>query len=180
MFNTGVPYFPAYMDNDDHHLSTIRLPAFAGMQITNGPYGILSEQGLLSGETFAVADKSIDPEEYRVVIAWVVDHDSDIRAILFPALVEQYWQMRDLFIESEGDEDPGELLPEIQHPDQLARLCSLFGLHVGGMAANGEPRFGIELACNWEEEHGAGVRFQGLKVVDVGEASNAYLFPKEE
>jgi hypothetical protein len=62
----------------------------------------------------------------------------------------------------------------------LARLCGLVALHVGGMTKGGEPRFGIELGCNWEDEHGAGVRFQGLKVVEAGEASDAFSFPKIE
>jgi hypothetical protein len=180
MYNTNAPTFPGHVDDEYHHLSTIRLPAFAGMQITNGPYGAVSESGPSTGETHACSDKSLDLDEFRAVISWVIEHDAEIRALLFPALVEQYWEMRDLVIECLIDEDPDEVVPAIKGPEELASLCGLVALHVGGMSANGEPRFGVELGCNWEEEHGAGVRFQGLRVVESGHASDAFSFPDDE
>lgn len=180
MYNIDAPSFPNYTDDEYHHLSTIRLPAFAGMKITNGPYGAVSAPGPSTGETHAAADKELEPEEFIEVVKWVIKHDSQIRSLLFPALVEQYWEMRDLVIECLIDEDPDEVVPVIKEPEELASLCGLVALHVGGMSAKGEPRFGIELGCNWEEEHGAGVRFLGLKVVETGEASDAFSFPDEE
>lgn len=180
MYNINAPSFPEYIDDEYHHLSTVRLPAFAGMQITNGPYGAVSATGPSNGETHAAADKKLDPDEFRAVVKWVIEHDSQIRSRLFPALVEQYWEMRDLVIECLIDEDPDEVVPEIKESEELASLCGLVALHVGGMSADGEPRFGIELGCNWEEEHGAGVRFVGLKVVESGHASDAFSFPEDE
>jgi hypothetical protein len=44
------------------------------------------------------------------------------------------------------------------------------------MTTTGEPNFGIELGCNWETEHGAGVQFEGLKVIEAGDASVAFTF----
>lgn len=180
MYNVNAPVFPNYVDDKYHHLSTIRLPAFAGMQITNGPYGSVSDEGLSSGETHACANKKLTPEEFRAVIAWVIAHDIQIRSLLFPALVEQYWEMRDLVIECLIEKDHNDVVPEISEPEELASLCGLIALHVGGMSKNGEPRFGVELGCNWEEEHGAGVRFIGLKVVKAGHASDAFSFPVDE
>ena len=180
MYNTNAPPFPEYVNDEYHHLSSIRLPAFAGMQITNGPYGAVSEPGPSNGETHAAADKSLDPEVFRAAIAWVIERDADIRPILFAALVDQYWEMRDLVIDSLIDEDPTDVVPEIQEPDDLAPLCGLVALHIGGMTAAGEPLFGIELGCNWEDEHGAGVQFKGLKVVEAGEAADAFTFRQDE
>lgn len=180
MYNTDAPPFPEYVEGEYSLLSRIRLPAFAGMQITEGPYGAVSAPGPSTGETHACADKDMAPEDFRAVVKWVIEHDSQIRSILFPALVEQYWEMRDLVIECLTDEDPDEVVPEIKNPEELASLCGLVALHVGGVSDEGEPRFGIELGCNWEEEHGAGVRFLGLKVVESGHASDAFSFPKKE
>ena len=180
MYNTDAPPFPDYVEGEYSLLSTIQLPAFAGMQITEGPYGAVSAPGPSTGETHASADKDLDPDDFRAVVKWVIEHDSQIRSLLFPALVEQYWEMRGLVIECLIDEDPDEVVPAIKEPEELASLCGLVAIHVGGMSANGEPRFGIELGCNWEEEHGAGVRFFGLKVVEAGEASDAFSFPEKE
>ncbi|MCA1371344.1 hypothetical protein I6F15_28950 [Bradyrhizobium sp. BRP14] len=30
------------------------------------------------------------------------------------------------------------------------------------------PYFGVELACAWEEEHGYGIMFHGMEVVETG------------
>lgn len=180
MYNIDAPSFPDYIDDEYYHLSTIRLPAFAGMQITNGPYGSVSAVGPSTGETHAVADKELDPKEFLAVVKWVIEHDSQIRSLLFPALVEQYWEMRDFVIECLVDEDPDKVVPDIEKSEELAALCGLIALHVGGMNAKGEPYFGIELGCNWEEEHGAGVRFLGLKVLEAGHGSDAFSFGDEE
>jgi hypothetical protein len=176
MYNVNAPTFPEYIDDEYHHVSSIRLPAFAGMQITNGPYGAISEPGSSTGETHAAADKSIDPTIFQAAIAWVIEHDAEIRPKLFAALVDQYWEMRDLVIECLIDEDPDAVVPKIDTPEDLAPLCGLVTFHISGMNITGEPIFGIELGCNWETEHGAGVRFEGLKVVESGDAAVAFSF----
>lgn len=88
--------------------------------------------------------------------------------------------MRDIVIECLMDEDPDEVVPEIKEAEELASLCGLVALHVGGISNSGEPRFGIALGCSWEEEHGAGVRFIGLKVVEAGQASVAFSFRNDD
>ncbi len=176
MYNVSAPTFPEYIDDEYHHLSSIRLPAFAGMQITNGPYGAVSEPGASIGDTHAASDKSLDPKVFQGAIAWVIEHDADIRPKLFAALVDQYWEMRDLVIECLIDEDPDVVVPKIDSPEDLAPLCGLVTVHIGGMNFAGEPIFGIELGCNWETEHGAGVRFEGLRVVESGDAAVAFSF----
>lgn len=180
MYDVDAPLFPDYIDGEFHHLSTIQLAAFAGMQIRNGPYGAVSASGPSTGETHACGDKEIDPEEFRVVVKWVIEHNAQIRLLLFPALVEQYLEMRDIVIECLIDGDLDDVVPAIEAPEELSRLRGLVALHVGSMDANGKPHFGIELGCNWEEEHGSGVRFLGLKVVEAGDAAVAFSFPDDE
>jgi len=180
MYKVKAPPFPEIADDEFFHLSSVRLPAFSGMQITNGPYGAVSEPGASTGETHAASAKSLDPDTFRAAVSWVIEHAAEIRPRLFGALVDQYWEMRDFVIESLIDEDPNEVVPEIQAPDDLSRLCGLVALHIGGMKSADEPHFGIELGCNWETEHGAGVRFEGLRVVDSGDASVAFSFPEND
>jgi hypothetical protein len=176
MYNVKVPTFPEYIDDEYHHLSSIRLPAFAGMQITNGPYGSVSAPGTSTGDTHATSDKSLDPQVFQAAITWVIEHDAEIRPQLFAALVDQYWEMRDLVIESLIDENPDDVVPKINNPEDLARLCGLVAVHIGGLNTAGEPIFGIELGCNWETEHGAGVQFEGLMMIESGDAAVAFSF----
>jgi hypothetical protein len=144
------------------------------MQITNGPYGAVSAPGASTGDTHAAADLALDPKIFQTAVAWVIDHDAAIRPKLFAALVDQYWEMRDLVIECLIDENPDDVVPAIDQPEDLAPLCGLVTVHIGGMNAAGEPIFGIELGCDWETEHGAGVQFEGLRVVESGDAAVAF------
>ena len=158
MYDVDAPLFPDYLDDDLYYLSTIRLPAFAGTQITDGPYRDVSAEGPSTGVTHAYAEKPLNLDVFHAVVKWVIEHDAEIRALVFPALVEHYWMMRDLVIESLIDQDPDEILPAIKGPEELAPLCGVEAIYVGGMSANGVPRFGVSFDCNWENEHGAGVR----------------------
>jgi hypothetical protein len=146
------------------------------MQITNAPYDAVSALGASTGDTHAAADRAIDPQIFQTAVQWVIDHDAAIRSKLFPALVDQYWEMRDLVVESLIDENPDDVVPAIDQPEDLATLCGLVTVHIGGMNPAGEPIFGVELGCNWETEHGAGVQFEGLRVVESGDAAVAFTF----
>lgn len=176
MYNINLPNFPEYIDDEYRHLSIIRLPAFAGMQTTSASYGAVPELGSSIGNTHAISNKHLEPKIFQSAILWVIEHDAEIRSKLFASLVNQYWEMRDVAIECLMDEDPDKILPEIKNPEDLAPLCRLLALHIGGMNDAGEPFFGIELNCNWEDEHGAGVQFEGLRVIQVGDASIAFHF----
>lgn len=180
MHGADPPAFPGHHETEDLHLSTLHLPAFAGMQIRNGPYGAVSAPGASTGDLRACAERELSLDGFRAVLTWVIAHAGDIRAALFPALAEQYREMRDLAVEDPDGEAPEVVLPEIRDAEELAALCGVAWLHVGGMTTDGQPRYGIELGCEWEPEHGAGVRFAGLTVVEVGDASAAFLFADDE
>lgn len=181
MYNTTAPHFPKLIHEDGSYTTTIVLPPFAGMQVRNGPYGFISSQEPSDGELHATSEDSIDPEVFRAIVQWIIDNALEIRALLFPALVKQYWDLRDIVIEYlDSDEDPDVVAPVIENPDELSALCGIVAIHINGRTANGEPHFGIELGCNWENEHGAGVRFIGLRVAESGHADEAFLFPPNE
>ncbi len=176
MYDVNAPAFPDYIDSEFFHIASIRLPAFAGMQVRNGPYGGISDDNPSTGETHAVSDKELDPEIFRTAVTWVMERDHLIRPLVLAALVDEYWEVRDIVIDTLIDEDPDDVVPEIQSSEDLAPLCGIINLHIGGMTSEGQAIFGIELGCNWEEEHGAGVRFEGLKVVEAGMGDAAYRF----
>src|ERR1700722_1407223 len=88
MYNVNPPPFPEFTDDEYHHLSSIRLPAFAGMQITNGPYGAVSDPGASRGDTHAAADRELAPDVFRMAVAWVIQHNTELRPRLFSALVD--------------------------------------------------------------------------------------------
>lgn len=88
----------------------------------------------------------------------------------------QYWENREYLLESLIDEDPDDVVPEIQGNDDLRDLCGIVGIHIKKPGKDGSHRFGIEFGCTWEDEHGAGVRFENLDAVENGHASDAFDF----
>ena len=174
MYNTNAPTFPEHVDTEHFRATTIVLPAFAGSQIRNGPYGGISAPDSSTGETHAVSDTSLDVAVFCQSIEWIVEHNVKIRDALLASLVEHYNEMRELVIESLIDEDPDDVVPKIKNSNELLPLCGLVAVHLHSVSDNGTPEFGIELGCNWETEHGAGARFSGLEVKSAGEADYAF------
>lgn len=136
MYNTDAPKFPEHVDNEHSHASTIILPAFAGTQIRNGPYGAVSAPGSSDGETHAVSDKSLPLEDFKRAVDWVIKHDAQIRDALFVSFVDHYNEMREQVIECLVDEDPDDIVPEVRSPNELLRLCGLIALHVNSVLDN--------------------------------------------
>ena len=180
MFNLTAPSFPDHVDTDGNHATTIVLSSFAGSQYRNGPYGALSAPGQSNGETHAISDASLPLEDFRHAVEWVIARNQEIRDALFESLLDHYTEMRELEIEClDDDVDPNVVLPATQTSSELLPLCGLVAIHICGLLKNGEPRFGVELGCNWESEHGAGARFSGLAVEDAGSADCAFVFPED-
>ena len=145
------------------------------MLITNGPYGAVSESGPSDGTTHACASLSLDLADYMTAIEWILKHDSQVCSQLFVSLTPYYKQQREMLVANFGEAYASSIAPEITTPQQLIPLCGLVALHIGEVTTAGHARFGIELGCNWEEEHGAGVRFNGLEIEEVGDAQAAFL-----
>jgi hypothetical protein len=177
MYNTEAPDFPQHVDGEHFRVSTIVLPSFAGSQVRNGPYGGISASGPSDGKTHAVCDKSFPVEDFLTAVEWVVRHNIQLRDSLLESLVDHYNEMRGLVIESLIDENPDDVVPAILDSADLLPLCGLVALHIGGMLPDNVPRFGIELGCNWETEHGAGARFSGLQIEEAGDSDHAFSFP---
>ena len=168
MYNTDAPLFPEHVDNEHFHISTIVLPAFAGSQFREGPYGALSAPGKSDGKTHAVSSKVLPVKEFIQAIEWVIKHDAQIRDALFESLVEHYEEFR------EYEEDKA-LVPDIQSSNELLSLSGLVALHINSISDNGDPIFGIELGCNWDSDQGAGASFRGLNVESAGDANHSLV-----
>ena len=63
-------------------------------------------------------------------------------------------------------------------PDDLESLKAMIGLgtvHVLDVAKDGVADVGLELGCDWDEEHGCGVLTRAGRVVGVGRADTSFL-----
>ena len=176
MYQTDAPRFPDHSESNGQRVSTIVLPAFAGTQFRNGPYGAISAPGSSDGETHAVSDPSLAMEDFKTAVEFIISNDEEIRDALFKSLVDHYVEMREVELSVLVGEDPDVVLPVIKSSEELLPLCGLVAVHVNKIAENGEPIFGIELGCNWDSDQAAGARFAGVVVEAAGEANYAFVF----
>lgn len=73
-------------------------------------------------------------------------------------------------------EEP-EDFPEIQSHDDLKLQCGISAVYIRADFPDGRPSFGLEFGCTWEIEHGAGVSFIGLELIQSGQADDAFSEP---
>lgn len=176
MYDTDAPEYPETITDKYFMYTSIKSDGFAGLNVRNGPYGALSNDEPSGGTVKYSADKEMDKDIFLAESKWVSDHAAEILDLALAAMVDQYWENREYVLECLVDEDPNVVVPEISGPRDLKKLCGIVAVHIKEPDSSGSHRFGIEFGCNWEDEHGAGVRFENLKVIEEGHASSAFDF----
>lgn len=176
MCNVEVPEFPSLSNDEYFKYTTKKVVGFSGLQIRNGPYGAISGDGQSDGTVHFCCDKDMTSESFIETVEWVDKNASLLLDVCLESFVDQYWKMRDLVIESLIDERAENVVPEISSYKELENLVGIIAVHVKDKSETGQYRFGIEFGCTWEDEHGAGAGFEGLKLVESGMASDAFDF----
>ncbi len=176
MYNVEVPTYPDISIDEYFKYTSRIIDGVSGLQVRNGPYGAVSSSAKSDGLIHFCGDKDLQTELFLEITDWIDINAGEILDGCLKSFVEQYWEMRDLVIDTLIDEDPDVVVPRITSHHDLRNLCGIVAVHVKGSGTKDAPRFGIEFGCNWEEEHGAGVSFNGLNVIESGEASDAFEF----
>lgn len=176
MFGVDAPHYPKTVSDEFFKYTKLKVEGFAGLQIRSGPYGAVSDASMSDGTVDFCCDKDMENEQFFKTSKWVAENGARLLELALESFVDIYWEMRELVIESLVDESPEEVVPEIDGFEGLRPLCGIVAVHVKPNDENNPPSFGLELGCTWEDEHGAGVRFEGLKVIESGYASEAFDF----
>ncbi|GHA52708.1 DUF6985 domain-containing protein [Photobacterium aphoticum] len=176
MYNVEKCQYPEIVTDDFFKYTSKRVSGFAGLQIRDGACGGRSSSKKSDGTVHFCCDKDLETEVFFDVIKWVEQNAQDILDLSLASFEEVYWEMRDLIIESLIDEHPDDVVPSISGYKDLKALCGVVAVHIKGSGTTTKPRFGIEFGCNWEDEHGAGVSFNGLDIIESGYASDAFDF----
>ncbi len=176
MFSVNSPMYPETSTDDFFKYTTKKVTEFSGLQVRNGPYGAVSSNEISAGLVHFCCDKDLQTELFLEISNWIEENAKELLNLSLKSFIEQYWEMRDLVIESLIDEDPDEVVPEITTHEDLKNLCGIIAVHIKGSGTKSSPRFGIEFGCTWEDEHGAGASFNGLEIIESGYGSDAFDF----
>jgi|SRR5579871_1220871 len=180
MGRADLPAFPEFKWNEYFWVTSARLPAWAGYQIRNGPYGGVSASGRTDGTVqilFAPegrGDEPLSDHEVRLV-EWVINNQDAIHHSMLEKLFEEYPSMREQALDWFDEDEAKKVLPKIRFPNQLKDIVGISSINVHKIEQDGKPFIGIELGCTWEIEHGVGILLHGEKALEIGGADTAIL-----
>jgi hypothetical protein len=156
----------------------VRLPAWAGFQSRRGPYGSQDSESPSDG-TVEVnvqpgkGDAPLEPSKEQCrAIEFQIEHGEEVVEAVLTALLPHYRQMKEDW-EADGEPDD-ELMPPVAESAEFRKMIGLNIVHVLPYASEGLGYLGFEFGCDWEDEHGLGVVVHGKRVVDIGQASDAF------
>ena len=109
------------------------------------------------------------------VAAWLelVDKGPTLFPALLRAVFDYYLRMRPQYERAGGEWI--ENMPVLAGEDQLREMIRPGSVVIGWPSGSEPVSIGMSFECDWEQEHGLGVVFQDMKVVDVGGADCAIL-----
>lgn len=173
------PSSPSFQWNEFFWEAKVNLPQWAGFQERNGPYGALSSNEPSNGTVkivFAPEGRDEEPltTEEMELVSWFLYHENDVIESIVNALFSSYTDIRDNFIEECGAE-MADYFPPVDVADDIKSVVGVVSVNIHQVAKNGIPFIGVEMGCNWEEEHGLGFLLHGSKIVEVGGADTAIL-----
>lgn len=171
--------FPNFFFDGYFWTTYANLPAWTGFQVRNGPYGAISSDEKSSGiHKIVFAPEGRDGQELndgeRSLVQWVVDHEKAIHDEVIALLFKLYPAIQTTYLEAYG-EDGNDILPDISELNEIKSIVGIVTIHVHQVSKNGIPYIGIELGCDWDEEHGAGILLHGSTPLEVGGADTAFL-----
>ena len=73
-----------------------------------------------------------------------------------------------------------ELMPPVTSVEDFRKQIGLSQVHVLEHEVDGMAYIGLELGCEWEDEHGLGIVVRGSRVVEIGEADIAFCWRPDE
>ncbi|MFD2178563.1 DUF6985 domain-containing protein [Veronia pacifica] len=175
----GNSSHPNFKWNEFCWETELKLPDWAGFQERNGPYGALSSNEPSDGTIKIVFapegrdDQAINSEEMEL-INWFISYQFQVIESIVNALFSSYSSIRESYIEECGEE-MAEYFPNVQGANEIKNVVGIVSVNIHQVTKDGIPYIGIEMGCNWEEEHGLGFLLHGTKIVEIGSADTAFL-----
>ncbi|WP_237057523.1 DUF6985 domain-containing protein [Microbulbifer sediminum] len=156
--------------------------AWSGFQERKGPYGAISSNKPSLGDVtvvFAPEGRGDDPlnAEELSLVSWFLAHQQEVADAVVDLLFNSYWEIKAGYIEEFGEEI-SEAFPDIKSKSDVKQLVGIVSVNIHQVSKDDIPYIGVEMGCNWEEEHGLGFLLHGREVVDLGGADTAILLWK--
>lgn len=114
-------------------------------------------------------DRIRTTEAFQATVKYQVEHQQKIFSKIMDAAQQEY----DNALANKDAYDPETVdlyLPPVNNQDDLKALITPLQIHIGYTDEEGVRYVGYEFDCSWDDEHGFGVRLQGLEIEAFGYA----------
>ena len=170
---------PTFQWNEFFWEADVNLPDWSGFQERNGPYGAISSDEPSNGNIKLVfapegrGEEALTSAEMEL-INWFISNQSQVIESITNTLFSNYSAIKDSCIEECGEE-MAEYFPEVKDVSDIKNVVGIVSVNIHQVSKDNIPYIGVEMGCNWEEEHGIGFLLHGNKIVEAGGADTAIL-----
>jgi len=152
------------------------LPAWAGFRARQGGYGGLARKRHSSGQVLLHVEPTDTEGEDTLsrtqVKAWdyLETNQELLKERMLKAILKEYPKWKSDW----GDFVTEDEMPEVSDIADLKDLIGLSIVHILGVAKSGFAYTGFEFGCNWDHEHGLGVKMHKQRIVSIGSAECSF------
>lgn len=178
------PPLPRLVWNDGDWEAEVVLSVWSGFQTRRGWYNRVSSPDPSDGSVRLLVIRprgESPPPSAEQVAAYqhLLDHGSAVRDAILAAVFTKYPTFRSEYLDCFDEEDDEFVdiaagVPELSQADELRSLIGLGNVFILPQVRDGIAYVGFEFGCVWESEHGLGVMTHRNRVIDIGQAPDAF------
>ena len=103
----------------------------------------------------------------------LMEFQGEVQQNILNALLAQYKDLQEMY--GYDPEDAAAIMPDVQDTDQFKKLIGLSAVHLLNVCKDDMAYVGYEFGCTWDDEHGLGVMTHNGRIIELGDASTAFL-----
>lgn len=104
---------------------------------------------------------------------YLMEFQQQIQDNILHALFAEYKGLQEMY--GYDKEEAAALMPDVQDMQQFKKLIGLSAVHLLNVNKDDIGYVGYEFGCTWDAEHGLGVMTHKDRIIELGDASTAFL-----
>ena len=157
----------------------INLPCWNGFQSSQlssdtpgGPHASDGHARLTLGGDMISGHPAIQPIHSNAY-QYLLKHQHHIQEQILIALLAEYKRLQDIYCYNE--KLAAALMPNVNEVQQFKKLIGLSAVHLLNVSKDDIAYVGYEFGCTWDREFGLGVMTHKDRIIEIGDASTAFL-----
>lgn len=117
------------------------------------------------GGDMIITDPDVQPFHINAY-NYLMEFQDLIQEQILNALKNEYGGLKEMY---------GASMPDIADVQQFRKLIGLSAVHLLNVSKDDTAYVGYEFGCTWDEEYGLGVMTHKDRIIEIGDASTAFL-----